>query len=176
MQLSDVMEKLNNARLAHLRWVARAEGLLAGLSLDKNQVPVMQTDCEFGQWYFGPGRSLNKLASFRALEEPHELLHKTYMQIFNLLYGEDDRSMLGKLFGSSKSHKGKQLEEGRKLLPSLKGQSEILLKNIDLLEKDIQRIAKRQMPDKKPEQVSTTSLMDTVNQVEEDVRKLLSDD
>lgn len=180
MQLSEVMDRLSAARLAHLKWVARAEGLLAGLPLDKDQVPVMQTDCEFGKWYFGPGHALNKLASYRALEEPHEMLHKVYMQIFNHLYGADDRSMLGKMFGSAKKHKEKQLEEARKLLPSLKGQSEVLLKNIDILERDIQALAKRQA-EKKTEQttssqtVPSSSLLDAVNQMENDINKLAAD-
>jgi hypothetical protein len=172
MKVSEILEKLNDARLAHLRWVARAEGLLAGLPLDKEQVPVMQTDCEFGRWYYGPGHVLNSMSAYRSLQEPHELLHKTYMQIFNLLYGEDERSMLGKLFGSAKKHKAQHLEEARKLLPSLKGQSEVLLKNIEILEKEIQTMAKRHTPNQTGSHLAASALMEAANKAEEDVRNL----
>lgn len=172
MKLSEVLETLTQARLAHLRWVARAEALLAGLPLDKEQVPVLQTDCDFGKWYYGSGRALDRLSTYSALEEPHQLLHKTYMQIFNHLYGDDERSALGKLFGSAKKHKEKHLEEARKLLPSLKGQSEVLLKNIDFLEKEIQNLAKRHAPEQPHTHLPASALLEAVNQAEADVRNL----
>jgi len=53
MKLSDVISKVHNARAAHKAWVARAEALVAGMPLEKEQVPMLPTECIFGQWYYG---------------------------------------------------------------------------------------------------------------------------
>jgi len=143
MTLNEVMRAITSARAAHLRWVARAEALVAGLPLDKEQVPVLPTDCQFGSWYYDQGQVLKKLPSYQALETPHNMLHRLYMDIFRMLFGEDGRSMLGKLFGSQRSYREKQLEGAAKLLPNLRAQSELLLKGLDMLEQDLTLARKR---------------------------------
>ncbi len=142
MKLDTIIEHIENARLAHLRWVARAEGLVNGLPLDKDQVPVLPTDCGFGQWYNGDGRGLRALSSYSGLEVPHANLHHTYQQIFKLLYGEDDRSLLSKWFGSSKAYHDERLEEAAALLPRLRADSKVLLQGLDLLEREVSIKAK----------------------------------
>jgi len=137
MNLEDIVSHLGNARIAHLRWVERAEALVKGLPLDKAQVPVLSTDCIFGQWYHGEGRALSTLTSYAALDAPHKKLHGTYQDIFKLLYGDDDRSMLGKLFGSSKSYKKDRVEDAAALLPRLKTESKAVLQALELLEREV---------------------------------------
>ncbi|MDX8377803.1 MAG: CZB domain-containing protein [Mariprofundales bacterium] len=137
INLNNIIERLNKARVAHLRWVARAEGLVEGLPLAKEQVPVLSTDCDFGTWYHGEGIVLRSLTSYTALDPKHQALHKTYMQIFKLLYGEDDRSALGKMFGSSKLYKKQQVEKAAILIPKLQMESRTLLDGLDLLEREV---------------------------------------
>ncbi len=137
MNPDEVREHIEKARLAHLRWVARAEGLVKGLPLDKNQVPVLPTDCIFGQWYYGEGYKLRKMQSYAALEKPHHALHATYQEIFQLLYNEDNRSMLNKLFGSKKTWQQERRAEAEELLPRLRAESKVLLRGLDLLEREI---------------------------------------
>ncbi|HCS12364.1 MAG TPA: hypothetical protein DIW28_01005, partial [Zetaproteobacteria bacterium] len=86
---------------------------------------------------------LKKLPSYQALETPHDMLHRLYMEIFRILFGEDERSMLGKLFGSRRSYREKQLEEASKLLPKLRTQSDLLLRCLDMLEQDLNMASKR---------------------------------
>ncbi len=143
MKLDVILEHIENARLAHLRWVARAEALVEGLPLDKNQVPVLPTDCVFGQWYYGEGHKLRSMTSYTALEEPHQALHHTYQKIFQLLYTDDDRSILSKLFGSKKTWQQERREEAEKLLPRLRSESQVLLKALDLLEREVSIKAKK---------------------------------
>jgi hypothetical protein len=131
---------LKKARVAHLRWVERAEALVAGRELAKEQVPVLPTACEFGQWYHGEGKQLIILGSYQAIKLPHEMLHSIYAQIFELLFGKDTRSTLSKLFGSRKQLCAQQREEAEKLLVKLKGQSSILLEAIDRLLADIEEM------------------------------------
>jgi len=142
MKLDSVKEHLESARVAHLRWVARAEGLVNGLPLDKGQVPVLPTDCAFGEWYNGEGRALRSMSSFSGLEVPHANVHYTYQQIFKLLYGEDDRSLLGKWFGSKKEYHKERLEEAADLLPRLRADSKVLLQGLELLEREVSIRAK----------------------------------
>ena len=44
MKLTEVLEKIRNARSAHKAWVAKAEALVAGIPLEKEQVPLLPTD------------------------------------------------------------------------------------------------------------------------------------
>jgi hypothetical protein len=141
MTKKEVLGMLYAARSAHIQWRARAQALVAGLPLDKEQVPISYTDCKFGKWYYGDGQKLSSLfRSYRGIEEPHEKLHLVYMKIFNGLYGEDTTSVLGKLFGTAKKHKAEKLALVERLLPQLVQISQTLLEAIDILEKEIQSL------------------------------------
>jgi len=142
MKVDDIIPHIDDARLAHMRWVARAEALVEGLPLDKSQVPVLSTDCKFGQWYHGKGHALHFLTSYVGIDAPHRALHKTYQNIFKILYAEDDRSLLGKLFGSSKEYEKERYEEAAALIPRLRSESELVMKALDLLAREINIKAK----------------------------------
>jgi len=131
---------LKKARVAHQRWVERAEALVGGQALEKDLVPVLPTACEFGQWYQGDGTALRILGSYQAIKLPHDMLHSVYAQIFELLFGKDTRSTISRLFGSGKQLRQQQKEEAEKLLVRLKSQSRILLEAIDRLLVDIEEM------------------------------------
>ncbi|MGD2082920.1 MAG: CZB domain-containing protein [Chromatiales bacterium] len=141
MNKTDALEMLSHARSAHLQWRARAQALVAGVPLEKEQVPVAYTDCKFGRWYYGVGQRLSSLESFKAIEEPHQSLHLIYMRIFKELFGEDDRSGLAKLFGSGKRRKAQHTAQAEQILPQLVAISQTLLETVDALEKDIRRMS-----------------------------------
>ncbi len=147
MKLADIISRLHNARAAHKAWVARAEALVAGMPLDKEQVPVLPTDCIFGQWYYGSGQMLRRLPAYAALEKPHDELHKTYMQIFKLLYDEPDVSAIGRLFGRARKLKAEQMRRAEKLLPRLRAQSEELCGILETLEDQVMRAASKKKRD-----------------------------
>lgn len=147
MKLSEIIEQIRNARAAHKAWVARAEGLVAGLPLEKEQVPVLPTDCSFGQWYYGPAQVLRRLSAYKTLEAPHDALHKTYMTIFQLLYDEPEMSALGRLFGRARRLREEQREEARALLPLLRQQSEEVCELLDTLEDQVMQAARRKNQD-----------------------------
>ncbi|MEA3410583.1 MAG: CZB domain-containing protein [Pseudomonadota bacterium] len=137
MQKEDAMKRIRAAKSAHLQWRARAQALVAGLPMDDSKVPVMHTDCKFGQWYYGDGQELGSLDSYRAIEVPHEILHGVYMKIFKALHEEDERSALAKLFGKKSKHKDLALQEARGYLSELVDVSGTLLATIEELEKDL---------------------------------------
>ena len=119
MDKATLMQQLRAAKSAHIQWRARAQALVSGLELDENSVPVLHTDCKFGKWYYGHGQVLSHIPSYREIDEIHERLHLTYMTIFKTLFGDDDRSKLSKLFGSSKKHDKTKLKKAASILPEL---------------------------------------------------------
>jgi len=145
MNKSEAIEMLHAARAAHIQWRARAQAIAAGLPVEKEQIPVAYTDCKFGKWYYGPGQSLNFLASYRAVEEPHEQLHGIYMRLFTVLFGESNRSLFSKLFGSSRKQDAKKQAEADELVKHLSGISRTLLEAIDLLERDLKALSDDQL-------------------------------
>jgi hypothetical protein len=133
---ADILNNLRSAKAAHLRWKAHAHAMVEGLPLEEGQIPMIHTDCAFGKWYYGAGQSLSSLSTYSALDEPHEQLHTTYMKIFKLLFGEDDRSMLGKLFGS-KAKPAKNQAEAETLMAKLATISADVVNLLSRLEKEI---------------------------------------
>ena len=133
---TDILSNLRSAKAAHLRWKAHAHAMVEGLPLEEGQIPMIHTDCTFGKWYYGVGQSLSTISSYAALDEPHEQLHTTYMKIFKLLFGEDDRSVFSKMFGS-KAKPAKNLAEAEILMAKLASISGTVVELLNRLEKDV---------------------------------------
>ena len=144
MKISEAVEQLRNARTAHKSWVARAEALIAGMSVDKEHIPMMPTDCAFGKWYYGPGHMLRRLPAYKAMEKPHDELHRVYMNIFKLLFNEPEVSMLGKMFGQSKKAKAEQLKQAEALFSKLQLISENVCDILEQLEAQLIQAAGKQ--------------------------------
>jgi hypothetical protein len=145
MNKTEALEMLHAARAAHVQWRARAQAIAAGLPVEKEQIPVAYTDCKFGKWYYGSGQALNFLASYRAVEEPHEQLHGIYMKLFTVLFGESSRSLFSTLFGSRRKQDAKRQAEADELVKHLVAISRTLLEAIDLLEKDLKGLTEDQL-------------------------------
>lgn len=137
MTKTDALQRLRSAKTAHLQWRARAQALVAGVSIDEDKLPMLHTDCKFGQWYYGDGQDLSSLEAFKSIESPHELLHAVYMKLFQTLHGEDDRSGWAKLFGSKADFKDKQIAEAKRHLDELVDISKTLLSTIEVLESEL---------------------------------------
>lgn len=86
--MQEIIQKLRKAKQSHKRWVSYASALIEGIPIEKDQVPINYTDCEFGSWYYGDGQALSGLREFKEIEDPHSQLHTLYMQIFALLFNE----------------------------------------------------------------------------------------
>ena len=90
---------IRRAKSSHIRWRAYAQGLVSGVSVGEDRLPVKHTDCKFGQWYYGEGKQqLGHLDIFKDVEAPHEMLHAVYGQIHELVVKQgDSRNAHGKL-------------------------------------------------------------------------------
>jgi hypothetical protein len=103
IQLSDdaraeVLAMIRRAKLSHVRWRAYAQGMVAGVPVDDERVPVQHTDCQFGQWYFGDGmKHLANVPTYVRLRGPHETLHGVYAEIHHLIGKQDFSQASAKL-------------------------------------------------------------------------------
>lgn len=117
---SELLALLRRAKSSHIRWRAYAQGLVAGVSVKEDRLPVKHTDCAFGKWYYGEGqRRFGHLEIFHDLEGPHELLHSVYRQIHDFV-------VAGKT------------EPGREKLEELIGVSRTLIEQMELLEQEVE--------------------------------------
>lgn len=140
MKKQEVLSRINKARIGHKKWVSFAEGLIEGIPLDQDNVPIAPTDCEFGQWYYGEGRGLSDLPAYKKLEDPHDAIHHTYQRVFATLFRESKASMLSRLIGTAVEEENERKEEARALLPELKEHSATIIQLLDQLEKEVQAL------------------------------------
>jgi len=105
MMRNQIIQKLHTAKRSHLAWVGRAELLTQGHEIEKEQIPVLHTDCAFGDWYFGDGQMLNDLPEFQEIDPAHKRLHDAYASVFKLITQEENASAFSKLLGIAKRKK-----------------------------------------------------------------------
>lgn len=141
MDKKEILIQLRRAKSAHIQWRSYAQALVAGIPVEKDHVPIIHTDCKFGQWFYGPGQQLASLSFFNAIDVPHEMLHQIYMRIFKLLFGEDNRSTFSKLFGSKSRLKQEQQDEAEALLQKLLSVSGTLMEAINQLENEVKDLS-----------------------------------
>lgn len=145
MNKIEVLQKINAAKRAHVSWVMKADALIQGIPLEKEQVPINGTECMFGQWYYGEGQGLLALEAFKTIEQPHYQLHHCYAKIFKLLFEGDDHTFLSKLFGKNKHHETAKIEQAKLIFQELKKHSEEVVRLLDNLTSQIESVS-----DKKP--------------------------
>lgn len=145
MSKKDIISQLRAAKSAHIQWRSYAQALVAGIPVEQDHVPVIHTTCKFGKWYYGPGQQLSSLSSYGAIETPHEMLHQIYMKIFKLLFGEDDRSALQKIFGSNAKVKKEHYNEAEDLMINLLSVSGTLLEAINILETEVKDMSEEEL-------------------------------
>ncbi|MBD3807498.1 MAG: CZB domain-containing protein [Epsilonproteobacteria bacterium] len=107
MTKTDIVEHLNQAKAAHLRWVQRAHMLIFGFDLDKNAIPVDFTQCNFGKWLYSECQKLcsideNTCGLISEIEKLHMNLHNSYLEIFKIYFGEQKKGFFESIFGSKK--------------------------------------------------------------------------
>lgn len=107
MTKTDIVEHLNQAKAAHLRWVQRAHMLIFGFDLDKNAIPVDFTQCNFGQWLYSECQKLCSIDNstcelISEIEKLHMNLHNSYLEIFKIYFGEQKKGFFDSIFGTKK--------------------------------------------------------------------------
>lgn len=139
MTKRDIIMQIRSAKAAHIRWKSFVQIALRGVITDdvKVEVPIVQTECDFGKWYYGEGMSLSELHSYQALEEPHELVHETYIQIYTL----QKAKLKGGFFSSKNKQMKKRQEEVDRLAANFNDYTKILIEGLNQLEIEVLRMS-----------------------------------
>jgi hypothetical protein len=133
MTKQKILEQIRKAKMGHKRWISYAKAIHMGIPVDKDAVPMLETDCDFGQWYYGEGQVFEKLESFRAIEQPHAMLHNQYMQLFKARRKPRKKG----LFVSKKAAIREKNEALDKMMKQLIEISNILMENLRDFEEEI---------------------------------------
>ncbi|MDQ6994694.1 MAG: CZB domain-containing protein [Mariprofundaceae bacterium] len=165
MNIQDILNQLLNARVSHLRWVARAEALVEGVPLDKNQVPLLATDCDFAHWYLGEGRVLRHLPSYDNVAIHHDRLHRIYWDIFTHLYGEKDRLNIFQWLGVKHTVNHSNQEKARLLIPQLKEASQEVLTSLEQLTSEFNQYLK-------PKKNQNNNPVDALDKLQHNLEKM----
>lgn len=107
----DFIQKLKQARNAHISWVNNIKLLVSGIDMDASDIPLSKIDSTFGKWLYNEGMVLSTTSTKSVLEEIDELhtqLHDTYMPIYQIFFQHKSSGMLNNFFGSK--HKASQNE------------------------------------------------------------------
>ncbi len=76
---------LAQARSAHLAWKSRLRAYLDGHAHLSEEQAVSHTQCDLGKWYYGSGiEDFGSMPEFKALEPPHEEIHKLIKEVITL--------------------------------------------------------------------------------------------
>lgn len=132
MEKTEVVDKLFAAKRAHSNWRVHAQCIVNGMNVD-DKVPVLHTNCVFGKWYHGEGKTqLGHLTEFRVIDEPHKNLHETYLKIHDqLIEGGYTTS------GNRRVYSPENVANARVFLKELVSISDLLLNHLNVLEDKI---------------------------------------
>ncbi len=137
----EILDEILRAKTGHKRWLAYAKAIHMGIPVDKKAIPLIETDCHFGQWYYGKAQVFSNLESFKAIEEPHTMLHQIYMHMYKLRKAPLETGF----FTSKKSAKKKRQEELDKYMEQLIHVSSLLMESLDQFEKDIRNMSETEL-------------------------------
>lgn len=141
MTKREIIQQLRAAKAAHIQWRAYAQALVGGFSVDQSHVPVIHTNCKFGQWYYGPGQMLSSLSTYGSIDGPHAMLHQVYMEIYKLKFSE----VKGGLFKSKAKIMAQNNKRAEELLQNLIAVSETLLESINMVESEVMAMSEEDL-------------------------------
>jgi len=99
------LQYLQTAKKAHITWVVKAQALVVGLPMQRNQIPLNCISCKFGEWFYCDAQELKDIVGIdylQNIENEHFNLHQVYKKIFKIYYDEVNASFFSKLFGMRK--------------------------------------------------------------------------
>jgi len=137
--------QIRAARSSHVRWKSYVQIALRGIitTHSDNNLPIVQTECNFGKWYYGDGMMLSMSPNFQNIEIPHEMLHESYIQIYTL----QKAKLRGGFFTSRRKMLRKRQKEINSLLANLNDYSRIILETMHQLEIEVLNMSDAEIRD-----------------------------
>jgi len=136
MTKQEALEQVRKAKLGHKKWISYAKAIHMGINVDKDAVPMMETDCNFGKWYYGEGQIFSDMDSFQAIEQPHGLLHQTYMK----LYKARRKPVKSGFFVSKSKAQNEKQTQLDTIMNQLLQVSQMLMDNLKEFEEDLKNM------------------------------------
>ncbi len=139
----EIIKNLYLAKKGHQNWMSNVQILTrtGNIHNAKTSIPFNFTACDFGKWYFGKGQMLVFFKEYQNLDRPHQMIHDTYLQIFDLY----KKRIEGSLFNSEVKQKKARKVKLDVLVKILLDYSTILFDNLFLLESTIKNLSEQQM-------------------------------
>lgn len=139
-----LIKRLRDAKKAHRRWVSNAQILMEGVPVKNDQLPLNDTECGFGKWYYSDGQALRHYRVFREIEPHHQRLHALYLQIFRLLFRERKRSIFDRLLGRKAEPTEEEVTQAKEMIAQLNVESLRIMELLDELEETIIAMSDRE--------------------------------
>lgn len=143
MEKRVLIEKIRAAKTAHIKFRSYVNITINGIDSNeiRRELPLNNTECTFGKWYYGEGMVLSYLPSYNALDKPHEMVHTTYIK----MYSKQMENLKVGFFDSKDSVEKKRNEEIAKLGVAFNNYCEILISLLMDLEIEIMKMTQEEL-------------------------------
>ncbi len=146
MKKDKVIAQLVAAKEAHISWVNKARALIEGIEIDKSVIPVKETDCKFGSWFYSDAQKLinlrnNPKENMDLIESLHRNLHNEYAKIYQIYYVKDSRGFFAKFFKRKRKISEYDVVEAKEYFERLSAISIALLDEINRMQRRISAIS-----------------------------------
>lgn len=95
---------IQTVKLDHIVWKSDVYAVICGLSHKSSSEFSDHTMCRLGKWYYGPGNAqMGQQNAFRALERPHEAVHKNGVKAMNLAKDGNEMAAIDALLEMEKA-------------------------------------------------------------------------
>ncbi len=150
MDRKKLLEKIENARISHMRWIQRAQHLIEDLPITEDMIPLDYTKCEFGEWLYSDGLKFKEYLRtsriIQKIEEEHTLLHHLYLKIYKIFFVDAKRGALGSmLLGKYKKVSHENRLKAAQYFQELQDSSQRLMSYFDSFAKDVRSLEKAQI-------------------------------
>ncbi len=146
MKKEKVLKQLIAAKEAHIYWVNKAESLIRGIEIEESIIPVKETDCKLGCWFYSERQKLSNLRNnpqenVDLVESLHKNLHSEYAKIYYIYYVKDTRGFFSKLFKKKKKISENDKKIAKEYFENLSDISIDLLDEINRMQRRISAIS-----------------------------------
>lgn len=122
---------IRNARTHQVKWVNQIKLMVSGVGVDKEKIPVSQTESDFGKWLFEEAMifsTTNARGIIDEMSDLHTQCYDIYLKIYGALFANQKSGFMG-MFGSKKAS-ANDLQLAQNYYEELLGVSDKLLSTL----------------------------------------------
>jgi len=100
------IDQLHSASYEHKKWLNKIKVLVSGINVDKESIPLNETDTPFGKWLYRDAMVFSTQNSKSVLEDITGLYsqcYETYLKIYGLMFMGKEGGFLQGLFSNKKA-------------------------------------------------------------------------